>query len=405
MTSLRSWRHHSWNTAVLFLGVVVVSVVVLVWMGVRLVQQDRILEAQRLEEQRDTAADRIIAALEKILSAEERKLADAPEVSFSSVAKDVLLIIAVPGEVRVWPDNALLYYPVIPLGCEAPSHLFESAERAEFRDLDYERAINVLRPFSKAEDPATRAGAQLRLARNLRKAGRLEAALDIYDDLAKSSDHSVSISGVPAGLVARRARCILLEELGNREQLQQEVQSLQDDLKSKRWRLDRASFLYYSDQAAQWLSQKPESDAGQQALADAVIWLWQNWQTIGNSEQGSSGCRSFRISGTSVTVLWRVSNNRLTAIVAGPGYQQSQWFDPMFRGADFSGVRVGFSDSDGALAYGNELPTGIPITTRLAYATGLPWDIALVNANLEANLNQFAQRRQLMMMGLGVLAE
>jgi signal transduction histidine kinase len=34
----------------------------------------------------------------------------------------------------------------------------------------------------------------------------------------------------------------------------------------------------------------------------------------------------------------------------------------------------------------------------------LPWDIALVNANPEAVLNQFAQRRRLMMMGLAMLA-
>jgi signal transduction histidine kinase len=34
----------------------------------------------------------------------------------------------------------------------------------------------------------------------------------------------------------------------------------------------------------------------------------------------------------------------------------------------------------------------------------LPWDIVLVNADLEAGLNQFAQRRRLMMMGLGLLA-
>ncbi len=46
-------------------------------MGVRLVQQDRALEAQRLEEQQEVAADRIIVALEKVLSEEEQKLAEA----------------------------------------------------------------------------------------------------------------------------------------------------------------------------------------------------------------------------------------------------------------------------------------------------------------------------------------
>ena len=94
---------------VLFLSVAAVSVIVLVWMGVRLVQQDRALEVQRLEEQRKAAADRIIAALEKVLSAEERKLADAPMVNFSPAAEDVLLVIAGSREVRAWPDKTLLY--------------------------------------------------------------------------------------------------------------------------------------------------------------------------------------------------------------------------------------------------------------------------------------------------------
>ena len=62
-----------------------------------------------------------------------------------------------------------------------------------------------------------KAGAELRLARNLRKAGRAEAALEIYGDLAKVTD--VGLSGVPADLVASRARCALLEELGRTEQL------------------------------------------------------------------------------------------------------------------------------------------------------------------------------------------
>jgi signal transduction histidine kinase len=403
MTSLRFWKRPSKYNVVLFLGVAAVSVIVLVWMGVRLVQQDRALEAQRLEEQREAVADRLIAALEKILATEERKLADAQMDNFSPVAEDCLLIIIDSGEVRVWPDKTLLYYPVIHPGREAISHLYANAERMEFQEQDYGRAINALRPFSKAEDPATRAGALIRMARNLRKAGRLEAALDIYSELVSSSDHGVSISGVPADLVVRRARCVLLEELGNLDQLHQEAQSLQGDLKGRRWRLDRASYLYYNDQAAKWLNQENESYSDQQALAEAVLWLWQNRKALGDLEQNSSGRRSFCFHGSSVTALWRVSNNRLVAFVAGPSYQQSQWFDLLFTGPDFRGVRVGFSDSAGSLVYGNEPTNGIPITIRSASATGMPWDIALVNADLEAGLNPFAQRQRLIMMGLGIL--
>jgi signal transduction histidine kinase len=372
-------------------------------MGVRLVQQDRALEAQRFEEQREAAAARIIATLEKALAAEERKLTDAPMANFSPAVEDYFLTTIGAGEVRVWPENALLYYPVVPSSREASSHLYADAERAEFLDQDYGRAIYALRPFSKAEDPATRTGALIRMARNLRKAGQLEAALDIYSELVNTTHNEVSVSGVPADMVARRSRCILLKELGSQEQLQREAQSLWNDLQGRRWRLDRASYLYYCDQVTRWLNQEPESDNKQKALADTVVWLWQNRKAIVDNEQDSSGRRSLRFHGNSVTALWQVSNNRLAAVVAGSAYQQSRWFDPLFKGSDFSVVRVGFRDADGALVYGSEPPMGISITTHLASTSGLPWDIALVNADLKAGLNQFAQRRRLMMMGLGML--
>ncbi|UCE40410.1 MAG: HAMP domain-containing histidine kinase [Candidatus Aminicenantes bacterium] len=403
MTSLRFWRRPSRYSAVLFLGVAAVSVFALVWMGWRLLQQDRALETRRLEEQREAAADRIIAALEKALSVEDRKMADAPMESIIPEAEDYLKIIIENGEFQALPVDALLYYPVITPGQEAPSHQFAVAEKAEFQDKDYSRAIHILRPYSKDDDPAVRVGALMRMARNLKKAGRQEAALNIYQDLSKPSFKEISISGVPVDLVARRALCVLLEELDNQEMLRLEARQLQEDLKAGHWHLDRSSYIYYYDQAAHWLNQEQESDNVQMALAETVLWLWLNKNSLGESEQDTSGRRTFRFYGTSVAVIWRVSNNRLTAVVAGPDYQQNQWFDPLGDSA-FSGVRVSFIDSDGVLICGDE-PTGeTPITTRFATVTGLPWDILVVNASLEAGLNQFVQRRRLMMMGLGVLA-
>jgi signal transduction histidine kinase len=387
-----------------------VSVVALIWMGVRLIKQDRALEAKQLEERREAAADRLITQLEQVLSDEERRLVDPPKVDFVPPTDDVILVLAASSlsapspEFQVWPDNALLYYPVIPPRREAPGGLFAGAEKFEFLDRNYSRAIIELLPFSKAGDPAVRIGAQLRLARNFRKTGDLDSALKIYDELAKSGDHGVSLSGAPADLAARRARCALLEELGRRPQLEQEAQSLYDNLRGRRWRLDRASYFYYRDQAARWLSQEPESDVIQQALADVVIWLWESRLAIADAEPDSAGRRSFRLHGLPVTALWRQSNEQLAALVAGHGYQRSRWFDPLVGGANFSGISIAVRDSDKALVYGSEPSAASPVTSRLATVTGLPWDISIVNADPEAVLGQFAQRRRLMMMGLGMLA-
>jgi two-component system phosphate regulon sensor histidine kinase PhoR len=407
MPSARFRRHPSRSTAILFLGVAAVSVFALVWMGVRLIQQDRSLEAQQLRERREAAADRLIASLEQVLSAEEERLADLPNVDFRPPEDDVLLVFAgLSGspDFRVWPENGLLYYPAITPRREASARLFAEAERSEFINQDFRRAIRGLLPFSKSGDPAVRAGAQLRLARNFRKAGDLESALETYDEMARTSTDGISISGVPADLAARRARCALLEELGRPAELQKAAQDLLDDLRGRRWRLDQSSYLYYRDQAAHWLGQEPGSDAEQQALADVVIWLWENRQTIAETERGSAGRRSFHLHGISVTLLWRRSNEGLAAVAAGPGYQRSRWFDPLVRSPDFRGVRVTIRDPDEALVYGNEPPAGVPATSRPASVTGLPWDFTLVNSDRAAVLNQFSQRRRLMMMGLGMLA-
>jgi len=397
------WKHPAGYMTFALLAVAGVCVVALVWMGVRLVRQDRALEAQQLEERREAAADRVVAALEQLLAAAEQRLAETEISDFSPAEKDALLFVAGSGQIRVWPENALPYYPVMPAGREAPPRLYAAAESAEFLDRDHERALSLLRALLQTKDPAVRAGAHLRLARNLRKAGRREASLDIYGEMIKLSTPGISISGVPADLVARRARCVLLEELARPEQLQEEAEDLDEGLKSGKWRLDRESYLYYSGQVAQWIQPPPEPELTRHALAEAVAWLWQNRQSARDTEPDAAGRKSLNLDGTSITVLWRGSGARLSAIAAGPGYQKTQWFDPLLQRPDLAGVRFSLLNSDNTLAYGNQPASG-PKATRAAFATGLPWDVVLVNSNLEAELGQFTQRRQFMMAGLAILA-
>ena len=110
------------KTVVLFVAVAAVSVVALVWMGARLLAQDRALEAQRMTEQREAAADRVVMALEQVLLAEERRLAD---LSVLHLAADDGLLVVVAGSagIRVWPEKSLLYYPVMPASRDASPDL------------------------------------------------------------------------------------------------------------------------------------------------------------------------------------------------------------------------------------------------------------------------------------------
>ena len=62
-----------------------------------------------------------------------------------------------------------------------------------------ERAVALLEPLAGSRDPRIRAESQLRLARNYRKRGRVEAALAAYARLGQ--ERGVRLDGVPAELV------------------------------------------------------------------------------------------------------------------------------------------------------------------------------------------------------------
>jgi signal transduction histidine kinase len=196
----------------------------------------------------------------------------------------------------------------------------------------------------------------------------------------------------------------LLEELGRTAELRQEARNLHDDLMGRRWLLDRASYFYYRDQATGWLDGEPTADIAREALAEAVAWLWENRRALAGAAGSHSRRRSFRSHDISITLLWQVSGRGLTALAAGPAYQRNCWFDPLVAKPDFQNIRLTVRDPDRTLVYGTEPPPGSPAASRPASAAGLHWDIVLANADPEAALNQFAQRRRLMMTGLAMLA-
>jgi signal transduction histidine kinase len=399
------WGSVSQRTTLLFLAMAVVAVCALIWMGLRLIQQDRVLESQQLEEKREMAADRAVASLEQLLTNEERKLTQQGLEDLSPSTDDFIKVYWNRGEINTWPENHLLYYPFVPPGKETSSQLFQDAERAEFQDKDYNRAINLLGAFTRYKDSGVQAAAKLRLARNLIKAERYDEALTAYDELGRETAQSAhTVSGVPIELIARNARCALLSYREDFDRLQHEAKGLYQDLQGRRWRLDRSSYIYYVQQVTEWFDSEPESDLKSAAMAEAIAWLWDRIQGDGKVNPNETRRELLLVHEQSITIIWQGSNDRITAIVAGPHYQQVQWFDPLFKSDDFSSVSVSLHASNGSLVYGEGTAEAVPLSSRSSLITGLPWDLSLSNADLESELGQFAQRRRLMFAGLGILA-
>ena len=91
----------------------------------------------------------------------------------------------------------------------------------EFQRNNPAKAAEVFRALARSPDPGVRAGALLRLGRNLRKTGRNEEALEAYNELAQLGRDSRH--GTARGTGGARSAMSVLEAIGKREQLRKEA--------------------------------------------------------------------------------------------------------------------------------------------------------------------------------------
>ena len=177
----------------IFVAVTCLPAATVLWLGVRLLEQDRNLEAQHEQESRQQAADRVVRSLYAALS---------DESLFRSAPGDGAILVTYPdGERMFRADPAVLP--------EAAPEVFRDSEALEFGEGDPKKAAVAYRNLTDSRDAAVRAGAWLRLARSLRKAGEFSGALGAYDELSRVDN--VAAAGWPAPLAGIWGRCKVLE--------------------------------------------------------------------------------------------------------------------------------------------------------------------------------------------------
>jgi signal transduction histidine kinase len=399
--SLLSWFNPPRRLLALFLVVTLLPAAGLIWMGWRLYRQDRALASERLRERRELAADQIATALQKRLAEAEQSLAEAPESENAAPADDAVVVLFKPDSVEAFPKGRLLYYPYLPEHQEAPESIFSRGETYEFQSRNYSKAIAAFQELLHSKDPMVRAGALLRIARNQRKAGQPEAAFASYRELAQFE--SVTLSGVPAGLVARRARCALLAELGREEDLEQEAGELYTDLQNGRWELERSVYEIHTREASKWLGGNRKTDADRLALAEGVAWLWERLPALSEGSEDFFGQSSIEMESRPLTLLWKGSPGRFAALVAGPHCIRQLWLyslQPILRN---QGVQMAIRNGDGGFVMGQTFRANEPQTLRAASETGLPWTLIVSNTDSQADLEGFAARRRLLMMSLAMV--
>ena len=421
--STRHWLRPPRLLLILFLGTTLVLLGGLGWLGVRSLQQERAVEVQRVHDQLESSADLIATEIRQNLADVAEQLTrlsllpstsvDAAASEFADgVGEDALVVVFGSAAVQAYPSQGLLYYPVLPAPDEPTARVFATGELYEFRVRDFARAIAYFAQLSKTDDQSIRTGALLRLARNQRKAGQPEAALATYSDLARMGP--VSVGGYPAELVARRARCDLLEQLGRHVELTAEAQKLNRQLQSGRWRLTRAAYEHFTGEMQQWsaIDGGSQDDRGGDtpvalALAAGVDALWARWQQDRQAQEMLAGRQSLMSYEWPVFLLWRGTGDRVVTLVAGPGFLGRRVIGPSEGLLERQGVGVVLSNLEGQIVASSQITGAQTLdqnVLRTMADTRLPWTLRVVNADPEGELAQLTARRRLLFAGLGVVA-
>jgi signal transduction histidine kinase len=373
----------------------VVPLVTLLWLGWRIVDQDRILEQQQIRQRVERGADLLIAGLERAIAASSERLA----AGVRDWPGGAVVVAADSGDVDVYPRGRVAYLPGAPALPEAAPSTFAAGEALEFRDRDLAGAARVFGELTRSGTASIRAGALLRLGRTLRKAGRVDEALTTYARLGSVDD--VAIGGVPAGLAAIYARCSLLADERRSGELRTEASALLRQLHEARWRLSAPVYALYSTDAARWMGNEQPAARGEETLAQAVAVVAANTFPL---ERRSTARRDVvDVHGQPFAVLSQSTGTGGRALVASRSFVEREWLTGLQAIAVEQHLAFELRSASGTPLFGAIASNGQPALTRSAAETALPWTLA-VAATLPAPEDRaFAMRRRWLVAGLFVL--
>src|ERR1035438_6734696 len=188
MVPLREWLRPPKSLLLILVLLSLVSVSAVGWFGFKMLEQDRMVQAQRRQERLEQAADRMAATLRGTLAETgERLSAWLTTPPAAGKPDDGVLLTVEENTVTAYPAGRLLYYPAPSNEREAPAEVFAEGELLEFLQAQPAMAADVYRVLGESKSAAVRAGALLRLARVLGKLGRREESRGAYTRLAAAA--------------------------------------------------------------------------------------------------------------------------------------------------------------------------------------------------------------------------
>jgi signal transduction histidine kinase len=357
MVPLREWLKPPKSLLLILVLLTLVSVSTVGWFGFKLLEQDRMVQAQRRQERLEQAADRMAATLRGTLAETgERLSAWLTTPPPAGKPEDGVLLTVDENSLTAYPAGRLLYYPAPSNEPEAPPEVFAGGELLEFLQAQPAKAADAYRVLAESKNPAVRAGALLRLARVLGRLGRREESRAAYARLATVT--GVRVAGAPAELVARHA-------LGDA--------SLRQDLLAGRWHLTRGQFEFY-------FGGGPPED--RQALAEAAALAWNATGPRGHTTVWAGGHPFF--------VMWRTSGARRAVLVETPALPVGEQ------------VSCAAVDSEGRVVLGRRDRTD-RAAIRPAAESQLPWTLFVSGGAQNPPGTGLPESQRYLLLGMGVM--
>jgi len=399
----------------LIVAVTVMPLATLLWLGWRLLDQDRLLEAQQAQQRIERAADLVVAALQRAIAASERSLAAGGPGSSGSPGSDIwpdgaVAITFRDGLVEGSPPARLAFLPVVRPQPAVPAAVFAQGDDLEFRLRNHAEAIRLFRDLAGSPSVEIRVAALLRLARNLQATGRSREALDTYSRLTEQ--RGASIEGVPASVIARYARCKLFESQNRADELRLEAAQLLRELELAGSMLTGPVYRLYARDAARWIGASADGQSMRQEeiFAEAATALWERWNRIPNRTAASSGRELLQIRDQALAVLWQASADTFRALVAAPAFVESVWLAAAGAVEREQNVSFVMRNRDGQQLFAEThsratTPPGVewPTAARSAAQADLPWNIAVQARAPQVEQSEFVLRRRLLIAGFVLL--
>jgi signal transduction histidine kinase len=371
----------------LIASVTVVPLLILVWLGWRLLEQDVALEHQQIQQRVERAADLVVAALRQKLSFVEQQLETDGGTPFGGGG----VVVDFRSDGVQVQSGHVAYLPAAPILVEAPSTVFAEGERLEFIERSPGAAAAWFESLIGSPNRAVAAGALVRLGRTLSQAGRIDDAAAAYKRL--TTLHDVAVAGVPASLVGTYALGRLLQEQDREPELHQLGTTLRSDLLAGRWLLREPVYRLYAGDAFKWSGAASQSSDSEK-FAEAVNALWLRWNSVPAALRVAASRETLSAGDETLTVLSRAIDGSYRTLIAKQATVEAEWIRSVESLARTHHVRVDL--------HGTGTFEGARVR-RSAADSGLPWALSISTLSPPPEQSSFAFRRYSLVTGFALL--